>query len=76
MVEHLEVLVEEPSMEALLRGFLPRMLGDVTFQVYPFQCKSELLQHLPERLRGYSSWLPPTWRILVVVDRDDDDCRA
>jgi hypothetical protein len=25
-------------------------------------------------LEGYASWLPDRWRILVLVDRDDDDC--
>jgi hypothetical protein len=29
---------------------------------------------LPDRLRGYASWIPETWRIVVVVDRDDEDC--
>jgi Domain of unknown function (DUF4276) len=73
-VEHLEILVEEPSMEAALRAFLPIVTGDVTFEVYPHQCKSELLQRLPERIRGYAPWLPPSWRILILVDRDDDEC--
>jgi hypothetical protein len=74
-VEHLEVMVEEPSMEAALERILPKIVGDLSFAIHPHQCKEELLQRLPERLRGYSSWLPPTWRIVVVVDRDDDDCR-
>ena len=26
--------------------------------------------------RGYSQWLPAHWAILVLVDRDDDDCKA
>lgn len=73
--EHLEILVEEPSMEAFLRELLPRVLGDVaTFEIYPSQCKDDLLAKLPARLRGYSNWLPEGWRIVVVVDRDDDDC--
>ncbi|OEU42408.1 hypothetical protein BGV40_09765 [Methanosarcina sp. Ant1] len=74
--EHLEILVEEPSMEAFLRELLPRMLGDkVSFEVYPFQCKDDLLAKLSSRLKGYSAWLPADWRIVVVVDRDDEDCR-
>lgn len=74
--QHLEVLVEEPSMEAFLRALLPRLLPqDRSFEVYPFQGKSDLLGKLPDRLRGYSRWLPDDWRIVVVVDRDDDDCR-
>lgn len=73
--EHLEILVEEPSMEVFLRELLPRMLGpDASFQIYPYQCKDDLLGKLPARLKGYASWLPESWRIVVVVDRDDDNC--
>ena len=61
-------------MEAALLPLLPKMLGNITFQVYPHQCKDEMLSRLPERLRGYSFWLPETWRIVVIVDRDGDDC--
>jgi hypothetical protein len=72
---HLELLVEEPSMEAFLRVLLPRQLPiDCTFEVHPFQGKIDLLQKLRGRLRGYAQWLPDNWRIVVVVDRDDDDC--
>ena len=73
--KHLEILVEEPSMEAFLRALLPRLLGDkASFEIYPFQCKDDLLDKLPARLQGYERWLPETWRIVVVVDRDDEDC--
>lgn len=73
-VEHLEILVEEPSMEAALRLVLPKMIDDLSFAVYPHQCKEDLLKHLPARLRAYAGWLPSTWRIVVIVDRDRDDC--
>lgn len=64
-------------MEAFLRALLPRLLPqDRTFDVHPFQGKSDLLDKLEQRLRGYVAWLPADWRIVVVVDRDDDDCRA
>ena len=65
---HLEVLVEEPSMEAFLRALLPRLLPqDRTFEIHPFQGKSDLLGKLEARLRGYAAWLPADWRIVVVV---------
>lgn len=73
-VTHVEVLVEEQSTEAALRVLLPRMLGQITFEVYPYLCKADLLDKLPERLRGYRPWLPDDWRIVIVVDRDDHDC--
>ena len=73
---HLEFLVEEPSMEAFLKGALPRLLQDCTFQTHAFQGKHDLLRKLPFRLRGYGHWLPCDQRIVVVVDRDSDECRA
>ena len=63
-------------MEAALRLLLPRVLGNSTFEVYAYQCKDDLLARLPERLRGYAAWLPANYRIVVVVDRDGDDCEA
>ena len=72
---HIELLVEEPSMEAFLVSLLPRILSDeISFQVHPFQGKSDLMKELEGRLRGYSSWLPDNWRVVVVVDRDNEDC--
>ena len=61
-------------MEAMLRALLPNVLGEVSFEVHPFQGKSDLRQELPKRLRGYAAWLPASWRIVVVIDRDDESC--
>lgn len=72
--EHIHFIVEEPSMEAFLRVLLPRLLPDQTFEIFAFQSKDELLQRLPARLHGYARWLPDTYRIVVIVDRDDDEC--
>lgn len=74
MLEKLIVFVEEYSMEAALEQLLPRMLGDIEFQIIRFQCKSDLLKQAPARLRAYATWLPASWRILILVDRDNDDC--
>lgn len=76
MLEKLIVFVEEYSMEAALELLLPKLLGDIEFQIIRFQCKDDLLLNSPNRLRGYATWLPENWRILVLVDRDDDDCSA
>jgi len=63
-------------MEVFLNALLPRLLPhDRTFEVHPFQGKTDLLDKIEARLRSYASWLPDEWRIIVVVDRDDDDCR-
>ena len=48
---HFELLVEEPSMEAFLRGLLPRLMpSDRSFEVHAFQGKSDLLGNLAGRL--------------------------
>lgn len=64
-------------MEAFLGQLLPRLLpADRSFAIHAFQGKTDLLGKLQDRLHGYARWLPADWRIVVVVDRDDDDCRA
>lgn len=64
-------------MEAFLRALLPRLLPvGRSFEIHPFQGKSDLLDKLEARLRGYATWLPPDWRLLVIVDQDDDECTA
>ncbi len=73
---HLEVLVEESSAEAALGNLLPKIVGrEVTHSIHPHQGKSDLLDKLPSRLRGYENWLPADWRIVVLVDQDRSGCR-
>lgn len=72
---HIEFLVEDRSTEALLRALLPRLFRDLSFEVYPFRSKEDLLSNLLRRLRGYSSWLPEDYRIVVLLDCDDASCR-
>lgn len=74
IVAHVEVLVEERSAEVALSALLPRMLGETTFAIYEHTCKEALLARLPERFRGYAKWLPSDWRVVVLLDRDGDDC--
>jgi len=74
MIEHIELLVEEPSTEAALRMLLPRFLAGISFEIHPHQGKHDLLTKLPGRLRGYARFLPASARVIVVVDRDNDDC--
>ncbi|MBI3652779.1 MAG: DUF4276 family protein [Acidobacteria bacterium] len=72
---HIEFLVEEPSAEKALLVLIPKILGaDITFAIHVFQGKSDLLKNLPSRLKGYKAWIPPDWRIVVLVDRDQQDC--
>ena len=72
---HFEFHVEELSMEAFLVACLPSILpADCTFKIHPYQGKDALLRKIGDRLRGYATWMPPEYRIVVIVDRDRDQC--
>ena len=74
-VRHFEFLVEERSMEAFLSAWLCQVLPEeYTFAIHAYQGKHALLGKLGDRLRGYSTWLPNDFRIVLIVDRDNDDC--
>ncbi len=76
-VQHLEVLTEERSMEAFLQTLLPRILPDgSTFTIHPFRGKSDLLRKLQDRLSAYANWMPENFWVVVMIDRDNDDCRT
>ena len=69
----LEFLVEEPSMEAFLQELLPRLLpAGCSFDIRVFQGKHDLMRRLESRLRGYRNRLSDEFRLVVMVDRDQD----
>ncbi|MBW1601382.1 DUF4276 family protein [Streptomyces sp. JJ66] len=74
----LEVLVEEESASEALKPLLARVFqgSDVRLRVRKFQGKPDLLKKLPDRLRGYAaaSRSGRDVRVVVLVDRDNDDC--
>jgi hypothetical protein len=73
---HLEIIVEEPSAETALRALLPRLLrpGD-DFSIIAYRGKTQMFQSLARDLGRYKGYMPPGRRVLVLVDRDRDDCR-
>lgn len=73
---HLEFLLEEPSMEAALLEIVPRLRPNADFELRVFRGKDDLLRKLEARLRGYRHWGMEGLHIVVVVDRDNDDCRV
>ena len=73
---HIELLVEEPSTEAALKELLPKIVGSrATWAIHPHQGKKDLLNKLPQRLRGYASWLPHNAYIVVLIDEDRENCK-
>ena len=63
-------------MEAALTAILPRMIGNKSFKITQYTDKQTFLERLPDRLRGYAGWLPSSSRIVVIIDRDNDNCQA
>jgi hypothetical protein len=74
---HIEFIVEEPSAEEALNNIVPRIVGTgITFRIHAHQGKTDLLGKLSNRLKGYRNWLPNDWRIVVLIDVDDDNCMS
>jgi hypothetical protein len=74
---HLEVLVEERSAEPVVRRIAQSTLpSEATYDVRIFDGKTDLIGSLVERLRGYRNWQIDGLRVMVLVDRDADDCFA
>lgn len=74
----IEILVEEPSAEEALRIILPKIIrGRAHFKIINLQSKYNLLKVLEARLRAYKRRIDggDDLRILVLLDRDDDDCQ-
>ena len=64
-------------MEAFLQVLLSRMLPEgSTFNIHSFRGKPDLLRKLRHRLHAYANWMPEDFRIAVVIDRDNQDCRV
>ena len=77
MPRSVDFLVEEPSTEKALRGFLPKIIPqEVIWDIKNLGCKSRLLAELPKRLTGYANMLKAGMdkRVVILVDRDDEDC--
>ena len=73
----LEVLVKEPSAEEALRHLLPKLLRDrARARVINLGSKYKLLRVLGDRLAAYRTRIDngEALRIVVLVDRDADDC--
>jgi len=72
---HFEFLLEEETAEKVLDNLLPLIItGEHTYRCIRFQGKKDLLKNLPSELKGYARWIPDDYKIVVLLDRDRDDC--
>jgi hypothetical protein len=66
-------LLEEPSMKALLDGFLPKVVPQsIEVITIPHEGKSDLERSIPRKLRA---WRMPQAHFFIVRDQDAADCR-
>jgi hypothetical protein len=72
-VKTLVFLLEEPSAQDALEGFLPSiLLADVSVEFLVFEGKQDLEKRMVRRMRG---WLKPDSVFVVLRDQDSGDCR-
>lgn len=64
-------LLEEPSMQALLEGLLPRLFPELSFLCVPHAGKTDLERSIRDTLRN---WRAPGDRFVIVRDNDGADC--
>jgi hypothetical protein len=72
------VHVEEPSAKEVIEALLPKLIGprQLDTRIIEHGGKASLLTNLPNRLRGYAAMPAEDIRVMVLVDRDRDECHA
>ena len=78
--EQIEFLLEESSMENVLREILPKVLPkgyqlDENCFLRPHQGKSDLKKSIPRKVKIFSNFYKPS-KIIIVHDQDANNCVA
>ena len=72
MTENLVFLLEEPSAQDFLEGFLPKVLKrNIPHHFLVFEGKQDLEKQMVRRMKG---WLRPNSLFFVIRDQDSGDC--
>lgn len=79
-MNRLEILVEEPSMEAVLRVILPKILHDgwtVDANVFirPHHGKDDLKKSIPNKFKAFARF-PEKTGFIILQDQDTNDCKT
>lgn len=76
---HLEILLEETSMENVVQNLLSRLVSEDqehSWTTHPHYGKQDLLKKLQKKLNAYARWIREDHRIVIILDQDRDDCIA
>ncbi len=71
---HIEFLLEEESAEIFIKIIMNRFFPLISFRCHTFQGKMDLLKKIPNRLKGYRFNQQDDLKIIILVDRDREDC--
>lgn len=79
-MDRLEILVEEPSMEALLKVILPSILSggwklNENVFVRPHQGKGDLKNSIPKKFKAFSKDSSQITGFIILQDQDANDCK-
>jgi hypothetical protein len=74
----LEFLLEEPSMENVLKNILPIILPknyqyNLNYFLRPHQGKSDLQKSIPNKMKRFSHFHEPVM-LIILHDQDSNDC--
>lgn len=74
----LEFLLEEPSMENVMRSILPKILPsgyqfNVNYFLRPHSGKSDLQKSIPQKMKVFSHFHEPV-KLIILHDQDSNDC--
>jgi len=74
---HFEFLLEEESAEKVLDNILPQIVtGEHSYRCIRYQGKQDMLKNLPIELKAYAKYITSDYRIVVLIDKDRDDCHV
>jgi len=78
-MDRIEILVEEPSIEAVLRVILPKILPDKwvlgeNYFIRPHQGKSDLKKSIPKKIKIFSNFHEKVG-VIIICDQDFNDCK-
>lgn len=72
----IDFFTEEESARTVLDAILPQILpAGSEWNVYSFRGKYDMLEKLPNRLRAYHHQPLVSRKVVVLIDRDHEDCR-
>ena len=68
-------LLEEPSIDNVLKTILPKIIPEtVSFICIPHQGKQDLAKSIPNKIKAFKQFSPKT-QFIIVHDQDSNDCK-